>query len=72
MDLLNALTMGPFSLGTNSVTRGCVYNGHTSGSPAYSDKANTHWDFKITVMTVRNYFTDKISSKRHVRIVHFL
>ena len=32
--------------------RVCEHTGHTSRSPAYSDKVYTHWDFQITAMTV--------------------
>ena len=32
--------------------RVCEHTSHTSRSPAYSDKVDTHWDFQITVMTV--------------------
>ena len=52
--------------------RVCEHTGHTSRSPAYSDKVYTHWDFQITARTVETIFMDKSSSKRHVKTDEFL
>ena len=52
--------------------RVCEYTGHTSRSPAYSDKVDTHWDFQITVMTVETILWIKLVPRDMLEVLNSL
>ena len=73
MDLLHSLPMGPFSVRTNSVTRGCasILATHPDHLPTL-DKVDTHWDFQITVMTVETILWIKLVPRDMLKVLNSL